>query len=160
LFLTCRLLPDQTPGSFDPTSARQLIRKLAISEQVVELGTVPYEHLHKVYSACELYVTPAYAETFAYPLVEAMACGTPIVASNLPVHHEITSGSAEFFSPFSSSELAQQILLLARSNTLRNQQREAGKMRAADFSWTRHIDELAKLAESLADRTEKGQASH
>ncbi|HEX8814006.1 MAG TPA: glycosyltransferase family 1 protein [Terriglobales bacterium] len=158
LFLTCMLFPHQNPGHFDPTSARNLIGELGISEQVVELGAVPYEHLYKVYQACDLYVTPAYAETFAYPLVEAMACGLPIVASDLPVHREITSQSAQFFPVFSHKDLAQHVLLLANSAELRNNQIEAGKRRAADFSWTTHVDKLLTLAESLL--RENPQARH
>jgi len=117
---------------------------------VVELGAVPYQHLHKVYSACDIYVTPAYAETFAYPLVEAMACGLPIVASDLPVHHEITAGAAQFFPAFSAEGLADRVLLLAQSADLRGSQAEAGRKRAADFSWAKHAKDLISLAEMLA----------
>jgi glycosyltransferase involved in cell wall biosynthesis len=158
LFLTCKLLPSENPGSFDPSAGRNLIGKLGISGQVIELGAVPYQHLHKVYQACDLYVTPAYAETFAYPLVEAMACRLPIVASDLPVHREITAGAGQFFPPFSPSELAQRVFLLAGSEALKDRQREAGAKRVADFSWTKHIDKLMELAQTLLQ--EKQHLSH
>ena len=65
----------------------------------LELGTVPYRSLHRLHRACHIYVTPAYAETFAHPLVEAMSSGLPVVASDLPVHREIC-GDAAFISFF------------------------------------------------------------
>jgi len=149
LFLTCKFLSEENPGSFDPSAARNLIRELGISEQVVELGAIPYQHLHQVYQACDIYVTPAYTETFAHPLVEAMASGLPIVASDLPVHREITAGTAQFFPAFSAEELAERVLLLAQSVELRKSQIEAGRQRAAEFSWAKHVEELVSLAATL-----------
>jgi glycosyltransferase involved in cell wall biosynthesis len=154
LYLTCELLSEKNPGSFDPSTARHLIRELGIRDQVVELGAIPYQHLHKVYQACNIYVTPAYTETFAYPLVEAMACGLPIVASDLPVHREITAGAAQFFPAFSAEELAERVLLLAQSPKLGSRQAEAGRQRAAEFSWAKHVDALMHLAEALVSRGE------
>ena len=155
LFLTCKLLAHENPGSFDASAARQLVQELGISDQVVELAAIPYQHLHQVYGACDIYVTPAYAETFAYPLVEAMACGLPIVASDLPVHREITAGAAQFCPVFSAEELAERVLLLAQSAELRKSQVEAGRQRAAEFSWARHLEALVHLAETLVANANK-----
>ena len=155
LFLTCKLLAHENPGSFDPSSARNLIQELSIRDQVVELGAIPYHHLHKVYATCDIYVTPAYAETFAYPLVEAMACGLPIVASDLPVHREITAGAAQFFPAFSAEELAERVMLLAQSAELRKGQAEAGRKRAGELSWAKHVEALANLAETLMARAKQ-----
>ena len=81
--------------------------------EVVELGTVPYSLLHQVYSSCDIYVTAAYAETFAHPLVEAMACGLPVLASDLPVHREICGEAGRFFPVFSAESLAERVSVLA-----------------------------------------------
>ena len=97
LLLTCELAPGKNPGSYRTKEASDLIHELGIAEDVVQLGAVPYPLLHHVYRSCDIYVSPAYTETFAHPLVEAMACGLPIVASDLEVHREITGGAALFF---------------------------------------------------------------
>ncbi len=149
LYLTCKLRSQDNPGSFDPSAARALVRQLNISEQVVELGAVPYRHLHKLYRACDMYVTAAYAETFAHPLVEAMASGLAIVASDLPVHREITAGAAQFFNAFSAEGLANRVFELAASDSLRLGQTLAGLKRAKDFSWAKHVDELVGLSAAL-----------
>src|SRR5205807_1322178 len=82
LFLTCTLRSKENPGTYRTDNAESLVRELGIQDNVVQLGSVPYHLLHHVYKACNVYLTPAYAESFAHPLVEAMASGLPIVASD------------------------------------------------------------------------------
>jgi glycosyltransferase involved in cell wall biosynthesis len=153
LFLTCKLRKEDNPGSYDPSTASALVQQLDISEQVIQLGTIPHHHLHKVYRACDIYVTPAYTETFAFPLVEAMASGLPVVASDLPVHREITGGAAQFFNAFSPDELANRVVELAQSSELRKSQIEAGLKSATAFSWAKHVDALTHLAAALIQRS-------
>src|SRR5208282_6591951 len=74
LFLTCRLKSEENPGTYRAESAASLANDLHPrgSQNIVELGTIPYRSLHHLYRACHIYVTPAYAESFAHPLIEAM----------------------------------------------------------------------------------------
>lgn len=146
LFLTCKLRSEENPGSYRAEGASALLNELGITGNIVELGTVPYHMLHHVYSACDIYVTPAYTETFAHPLVEAMSSGLPVVASDLPVHREICGDSALYFPRFSPEALARQVLEIANSATLGYQKAEAGRKRCLDFSWRRHVDQIISLA--------------
>ena len=107
LVLTCELAEGKNPGDYRTAEASALLHDLQIAEDVVQLGTIPYPLLHHVYRSCDIYVTPAYTETFAHPLVEAMACGLPIVASDLAVHREISDGAALFFEKFSPWNLGE-----------------------------------------------------
>jgi glycosyltransferase involved in cell wall biosynthesis len=150
LFLTCTLRSEKNPGSYHAEPAAELVQSLGISEQVVELGAIPYHLLHHVYDSCDIYVTPAYAETFAHPLVEAMASGVPVVAADLPVHREVCGEAALFFQRFSPQELADQILRLETSPDLRKTLIESGRTRSREFSWEKHVDELLDLATRLA----------
>ena len=150
LVLTCELSDTANPGNYRTEKARQLIRELGIENQIVQLGSIAYSQLHNVYRACDLYVTPAYTETFAHPLVEAMASGLPIVASDIPVHREITAGAALFFEKFSPADLADRVVELLNSPPLCAELREAGLLRSATFSWKQHVDQLVKAAASLA----------
>jgi glycosyltransferase involved in cell wall biosynthesis len=149
LFLTCKLRSEENPGSFRAEPAAALIQRLGIASQVVELGAIPYHLLHHVYSACDVYVTPAYAETFAHPLVEAMASGLPVVAADLPVHREVCGQAALYFQRFSPGELAEQVLVLEASQDLRKVLGERGRHRAHQFSWDKHVSELLALAAQL-----------
>lgn len=149
LFLTCQLRSEDNPGSFRAEEAAALVERLGIREEVVELGTIPYNLLHHVYKACNLYVTPAYAETFAHPLVEAMASGLPVVASDLPVHREICGRAALYFRRFSPEEMSRQLLHVADSADCRRELIHFGLIRSHDFCWARHVDELLGLAATL-----------
>jgi glycosyltransferase involved in cell wall biosynthesis len=149
LFLTCKLAPGANPGAYRPERAAALVRQLNLSEEVVELGSVPYSLLHQVYRSADVYVTPAYAESFAHPLVEAMSSGLPVVASDLPVHREICGDAGVYFERFSPKDLAYRILAVAGSSGLAGQLAQAGTVRASAFSWRRHIDQILSLAREL-----------
>jgi glycosyltransferase involved in cell wall biosynthesis len=149
LFLTCTFQSRDNPGSYRAESAAALVKQLGIVHNVVELGAVSYSQLHHVYRACDVYVSPAYAESFAHPLVEAMASGLPVVASDLPVHREICCGAALYFSRFSEQELAREVLRIESSKELAQELAARGLSRSQDFSWERHVDQIIELAASL-----------
>jgi glycosyltransferase involved in cell wall biosynthesis len=149
LFLTCKLSSAENPGTYRADAAAALVKQLGIEEQVVELGAIPYSQLHHVYQACDIYVSPAYAETFAHPLVEAMASGLPVVASDLEVHREVCGGAALYFPCFSPAELSDQVVRIATSASLRQKLTHWGAVRSRDFSWAEHVDELLQLATQL-----------
>ena len=128
------------------------MNRLGIEDNVVQLGTIPYYSLHHLYRACDIYVTAAYAESFAHPLVEAMACGLPVVASDLPVHQEICGGAARYFQRFSPQFLADEVTQLCESGEKRRTMAEQGRQRSKDFSWSRHVRQLLELATSLKER--------
>jgi glycosyltransferase involved in cell wall biosynthesis len=149
LLLTCKLVPGANPGPYRPEAAAQLIRDLGVAEMVVELGALPYHQLHQLYRLADLYVTPAYAETFAHPLVEAMSSGLLVIASDIPVHREICGDAAVYFPRFSADGLADRVAALITTADLMPGLSEKGRARSAAFSWKRHVDELLAVADSL-----------
>jgi glycosyltransferase involved in cell wall biosynthesis len=149
LFLTCRLQPGANPGSFRTEAAASLVEELGLSSNLVELGAVPYHFLHHVYRACHLYVTPAYVETFAHPLVEAMAAGLPVVASDLAVHREVCRDAALYFPVFSPDLLAETIRRAALSTEVSGKMSARGLERSNNFSWKDHVGRVIAVAESL-----------
>ncbi|HEX6803125.1 MAG TPA: glycosyltransferase family 1 protein [Terriglobales bacterium] len=149
LFLTCRLNSDETPGTYKTDTAARLISELELQDEIVQLGAIPYHALHEIYHACDIYVTPAYTETFAHPLVEAMASGLPIIASDVSAHREICR-EALFFPPFSPQALADRIVQLATDSNLMHRLAAHGQQRAHDFSWDCHVEQLLQLGRSYA----------
>jgi len=150
LILTCKLNSKENPGTYQAETAAELVRQLQLSGEVVELGAVPYSALHHLYRSCDVYATPAYAETFAHPLVEAMASGLPVIASDLAVHREICGNAALYFPRFSPEALAERIMQAVASGERRATMREMGLVRSRDFSWDKHVEELLVLARRLA----------
>jgi len=149
LLLTCRLRAGENPGSYQPTEAADLIKKLGVSDLVVELGSIPYRQLHQLYKDADLYVTPAYTETFAHPLVEAMASGVPVVASDLAVHREICGDAAVYFPKFSPETLAETVATVALSPEKMRSMSTIGLQRSQQFSWVAHVDGILKLCRTL-----------
>jgi glycosyltransferase involved in cell wall biosynthesis len=156
LLLTCKLSSEEDSGSYRAEAAAALVQRLGIRDQVIELGAVPYYLLQHVVRACDIYVTPAYAETFAHPLVEAMACGLPVVASDFPVHREICGNAALYFPRFSPEVLADRIVQLQQSSALRKRLSECALERSRGFSWRAHVDQIIALAHSL----KRGSVAH
>lgn len=152
LFLTCQLKTGENPGLYRTDAAAGLVESLGIQDSVVQLGSIPYRSLHHLYKCCDIYVTPAYTESFAHPLVEAMSCGLPIVASDLPVHREICGKTGLFFSRFSERDLADRVSQLARSSELREELGKQSLERSSCFSWEQHTSEILELAFSLSGR--------
>jgi glycosyltransferase involved in cell wall biosynthesis len=153
LLLTCQLEPGKNPGTYNPRKAAELIQKLGVRDLIVELGAIPYDQLHNLYDRADLYVTPAYTETFAHPLVEAMASGVPIIASDLEVHREICGDAAIYFPTFSPEKLAESIGQLVLNPRTAKQMSIRGMKRSQDFSWKQHVQEILKICETLLKRT-------
>lgn len=149
LLLTCELVPGKNPGPYRPDSAARLIEQLGLRAHVLELGEVPYSQLHQLHRCCHLYVTAAYCESFAHPLVEAMSSGLPIIASDIPVHREICENAAVYFPRFSEEALCDRIIELAASAEKRESLGMTGHERAATFSWSEHVEKIILLAKSL-----------
>ena len=146
---------DEAPDMPGEAAAR-LVKELGLDSNLVQLDAVPYHLLHHVYGACDVYVTPAYVETFAHPLVEAMAAGLPVIASDLAAHREVCGDAALYFPKFSPEMLTETICRVERSGELREKMAKRGLERSADFSWKHHVAEIVSIAEALV----QGQTSH
>jgi glycosyltransferase involved in cell wall biosynthesis len=149
LLLTTKLEQDCNPGLYQPREAAALIEELELDNDIIQLGHIPYSSLHHVYRSADIYVTAAYTESFAHPLVEAMACGVPVVASNIAVHQEICGDAALYFSCFSIPDLIRTVAALANDAGQRSRMSDAGRCRAARFSWSKHVREIVDLAARL-----------
>jgi glycosyltransferase involved in cell wall biosynthesis len=148
LFLTCSLKSGENPGTYRAESAAALAHALGGAD-VVELGTIPYRSLYHLYRACQIYVTPAYAESFAHPLIESMSSGLPVVASDLPVHREICGDAGVYFPRFSPEALADRVVQIQESPELAERLSRNGLRRSRDFSWSEHVERLLGLAQKL-----------
>ncbi len=151
LLLTCKLAPGENPGSYRPEAAAKLIRELGVRDEMVELGAIAYAQLHPLYRRADIYITPAYTETFAHPLVEAMASGLPVVASDLPVHREICGDAAVYFPRFSAQMLSESVARIASSPEMSRRIAVTGVERAKQFSWKMHTEKILQLAHRLKD---------
>jgi len=114
--------------------------KLGVAGVVRFIPQVSYDVLPWVYAAAELLVMPSLIEGFGLPVLEAMACGSPVVCSRAASLPEVAGEAAEFFDPLSVEDLAGAIGRVLESRELQETLRRKGLERAAHFSW----DECAR----------------
>jgi glycosyltransferase involved in cell wall biosynthesis len=112
------------------------IKKWKLTARDVKfLGFIPEEDLPLLYSGAALFVFPSVYEGFGLPLVEAMACGVAIVASNTSSIPEVVEDAAWLVSPYDSEAMAAGILRLLSDTQLRLALIERGLRRAQGFTW-------------------------
>jgi glycosyltransferase involved in cell wall biosynthesis len=112
------------------------VRKSAIAANVIFIGYLNDEELCALYSTCKLFVYPSLYEGFGLPPLEAMACGAPVLASQIPSISEVVGSAARLVSPHSLSELAGAMRELLTNDEARAHLTAAGLKRAAEYSWS------------------------
>lgn len=116
---------------------------------VVLTGRVQDTDLPAIYSGATLLVEPSLYEGFGLPLLEAMACGTPVVCSNTSSLPEVAGDAACYFDPRDSAAMAEAIGEVWRDGSLRDTMRHNGLVRAAQFSWERTAQETLAVYRTL-----------
>lgn len=106
--------------------------------------------LPTVYSGAEMFVFPSIYEGFGFPVLEAMACGVPVVCSNNTSLPEVAGTAAHFIDPYDIESIADGILRVAQDETLRATLREAGLANAKRFTWQSTIDATWRTFEEAA----------
>ena len=131
-----------------PEEERKLLDALAGS--VRYLGVLPYEQIWQAYREADVFVFPSLCESFGHPLVEAMAGGLPVVASDIPVHREICGEAAQYFPARDAEALAGRLAAVAREGSLREEIARRGTARVRNFLWEDHVERLLLLLRELA----------
>ncbi|HCG30477.1 MAG TPA: glycosyltransferase family 1 protein [Thermomicrobiales bacterium] len=133
-----------------------LARELGIADAVRFVGFVPPEDLPLWHNAADAFVYPSLYEGFGLPLLEAMACGTPVVTSETPALREVVGNAGLIVGPRDVPALAQALLQLAREPELREELAARGLRRASEFSWRRTAAETAAVYRAAAGTTDNG----
>ena len=113
----------------------ELIRQLDLEQSVFLVGRVVDEELHKLYVAARCHVLAAHYEGFGLPPLEAMACGTPTIVSNVSSLPEVVGDAALLVDPSNWEEIAVAIHRLLSDDQLHAELREKGLQRARYFNW-------------------------
>jgi glycosyltransferase involved in cell wall biosynthesis len=114
-------------------SLRSLAAELGIASDVVFVGKVPLEETVSFYRAADLFVYPSLNETFGLPILEAMACGCPVVTSNTTAMPETAGGAAVLADPTDPASIARAIVEAVGPG--RDRLRDDGLRRAGQFTW-------------------------
>jgi glycosyltransferase involved in cell wall biosynthesis len=126
-----------------------LIEQLDLSDCVCFLDHVPEEELPLFYNAAHLVVMPSLYEGFGLPALEAMSCGTPVVASNRASLPEVVGGAGPLIDPESPEEMALVMADLLADEDRRTEASQAGLMQAAKFSSERQARQTLAIYEEV-----------
>jgi glycosyltransferase involved in cell wall biosynthesis len=127
------------------------LERKALAGRVRVLDYVPEADLALLYGYAEALVYASLYEGFGFPVVEAMACGTPVLTSRGSSLQEIGAGAALLVDPQREEAIADALVALASDATLRAQLRERGRRRAAEFSWDRTARETVAAYREAAE---------
>ncbi len=116
-----------------------------IRDQVVLTGYVVNSHLPYIYNGAFAFLYTSLRESFGIPLLEAMACGTPVITSNTSSMPEIGGKDAALVNPESSEEITKMMLLIENDNEYRERIKAIGLERVGHFSWKNTASNLLKL---------------
>ncbi len=112
-------------------------RSKGLEKRIFIVGYVDDETLARLYSGATALVYPSLYEGFGLPILEAMACGCPVICSNVSSMPEVAGDAARLIDPFDAEDLAAAIDEVIDSSAYRAHLFQKGLRRAAAFSWTR-----------------------
>ncbi len=118
-------------------SIAETARTLGISDRVVCTGMVNTDDLRLLYSDATLFVFPSRYEGFGLPVLEAMACGTPVITSNTTALPEVAGDAALLINPLDPEELAHAMVSVLADSNFRETLQSKGMERARQFTWGR-----------------------
>jgi glycosyltransferase involved in cell wall biosynthesis len=131
-------------------SLHLLADQLGIAKDVVFVGKVPLEETVRFYQAADVFVYPSVNETFGLPILEAMACGCPVVTSDVSAMPETAGGAAILADAAAPASIGRAIVEAAGPG--RDRLRDLGFRRAAQFTWTATAAATLDVYRDVAER--------
>ena len=133
--LACELWIAGSPDDRYQPALQQQAEELGVGDRLRWLDYVPYDQLPVLLNQALALVFPSLWEGFGLPVLEAMACGTPVITSNLSSLPEVAGDAALLVDPYDTRAIAQAMQTMVSDDQTRSQLRQAGLARAQLFSW-------------------------
>lgn len=152
-------------GYVDEDILDTLIKRIAsdpekMRSRIKVISFMPHEQLPPIYFASSYFVFYSLTETFGMPIVEALASGLPVVASDIPVHREILSDGGELVSPEKPESLASKLYMIITDMSIRERMKKTAIARSHSFSWEQTALQTVQVYEnaySSYTKIRKGQ---
>ena len=126
-----------------------LSKNLGIADNIIRLGFVPDDDLACLYSEAKGFVFPSFYEGFGFPPLEAMACGTPVIASNAASIPEVCGEAALYFNPHDDAEMASCLAKFLNDKHLQADLRQKAIQRAGQFNYQKSASQIAEIIQSI-----------
>lgn len=132
-------------------TVHKTIRELRMEEEVLFMGYVPDSDLPFFYNCAAAFVFPSLYEGFGLPVIEAMACGLPVMTSNVSSMPEVAGDAALLVNPYDLNEIENGIYSLLSDDRLRQDLIRKGIERSKLFSWCKAGEKYMKIYASVLD---------
>lgn len=123
--------------AWNSASLQEMVHGLGLNDNVVFTGHVPQKDISALYSLADIYAFPSLVEGFGLPILEAFACETPVITSNVTAMPEVAGDAALLVDPLQTDEIADALSRLLRDSSLRRRLVTRGLARAKRFTWER-----------------------
>jgi len=127
------------------------VKKLNLSDKIIFTGQVDYEQMPSYYKSATIFVHPSYSETFGMVVLEAMACGLPVVASDINSLRDITEGTAILLPWGNWNVWTEKIDHLLKNEELQKKMALAGIEKAKEHVWEKKAKELESYIKKAAE---------
>jgi hypothetical protein len=127
------------------------VKKYKLGDNVCILGYVSREALVALYNLAEVFIFPSFYEGFGLPVLEAFACGTPVIASNVSSIPEVAGDAALLIDPHNVEEIANAISKVLQDPVLRDQMVHKGAAQLKNFSWEKNAIETVSIFNRIKD---------
>ena len=136
-------------ASFGYDEVIYVINEFNLDSEVIMPGWVEEEDVPYIYNAATAFIFPSKHEGFGIPIIQAMACGVPVIASNIPVLKEIAEEAAMFFNPNDENDMAKVMTEIVNNKKLREKLIIKGGKKVKEFSWEKCAQATLKEINSL-----------
>jgi len=131
------------------TKVAEYIGDTEILKNITICGYVPNNELPAIYSLAKIFLYPSLRESFGIPILEAMACRTPVITSNTSSMPEVAGDAAVFINPNNPYDMGAAILNLLNNTPLQEKLVQRGLKRCMEFSWKKNALGILKLYEGV-----------
>lgn len=131
-------------ASFGYDEVNYIIEEFDLDQDVIMTGWLEEEDLPCIYNGASAFVFPSNYEGFGIPILQAMACGVPVVASNVSSIPEVAGGAALLFDPCDIKSIAESMKRIIKDEKLKQELIEKGHQRVSNFSWEKCAQETLR----------------
>jgi glycosyltransferase involved in cell wall biosynthesis len=128
------------------------VERSGVADRIILLGYVPDEDLPGLYTGADLFIYPSLYEGFGLPVLEAMACGTPVAVSRTSSLPEVAGDAGIFFDPLNVIEMAEAMSKVLLNSQFCNELQQKGLRRAQQFTWQRTAFQTLSIYRDLINR--------
>ena len=141
---------------YDKKELAALIQQIgdpALTELVRLTGYVPNSELPAIYSLATIFLYPSLRESFGIPMLEAMACGVPVITSNTSSMPEVGADAAYYIDPYHPEQITEAIATILSNDALRKDLIEKGFRNAKKYSWRAMAEHVLSLYQSVSQES-------